>query len=252
MSRRGAEHDSKEMSFLDHLEELRWMLIRVGISVIVGAMIAFPLSKWILDPIMLQPLTSQFPEMKLIFLKPSGMFLALVGISLWAAVIMSLPYIAFQVWRFIAPGLLKKERRLMPLVVLATVFCFLAGAAMAYFVVLPYALRFLVGTWSDIAIPQLEVKEYLTFTLRLTMAFGVVFELPVLAYFLSRMGIVTPEFMRKFRLYAIFLIAVLAAFITPPDAVTMLMLLFPLVLLYEISILIAVAAVRRRNRDEQV
>jgi sec-independent protein translocase protein TatC len=107
-----------------------------------------------------------------------------------------------------------------------------------------------VGTWSDIAVPQLEVKEYLTFTLRLTMAFGVVFELPVLAFFLSRMGIVTPEFMRKFRLYAIFLIAVLAAFITPPDAVTMLMLLLPLVLLYEISILIAVAAVRRRNREE--
>lgn len=252
MSRRGAEHDSKEMSFLDHLEELRWMLIRIGISVIVGAMIAFPLSKWILDPILLQPLTSQFPDMQLIFLKPSGMFLALVGISLWTAVLISLPYIAYQVWHFIAPGLLKMERRLMPLAVLATVFCFLAGAAMAYFVVLPYALRFLVGTWSDIAIPQLEVKEYLTFTLRLTMAFGVVFELPVLAFFLTRMGIVTPEFMRKFRLYAIFLIAVLSAFITPPDAVTMLMLLLPLVLLYEISILIAVVAVRRRNRDEQV
>ena len=250
MSSRGVEHDSKEMSFLDHLEELRWVLIRIGISVIVGAMIAFPLSKWILDPILLRPLTSQFPEMKLIFLKPSGMFLALVGISLWTAVIISLPYIAYQIWRFIAPGLLKNERRLMPLVVFSTVFCFLAGASMAYFVVLPYALRFLVGTWSDIAVPQLEVKEYLTFTLRLTMAFGVVFELPVLAFFLSRMGIVTPEFMRKFRLYAIFMIAVLAAFITPPDAVTMLMLLLPLVLLYEISILIAVAAVRRRKREE--
>ena len=250
MSSRGAEYNSKEMSFLDHLEELRWVLIRIGISVIVGAMIAFPLSKWILDPILLMPLVSQFPDMKLIFLKPSGMFLALVGISLWTAVIISLPYIAYQTWRFIAPGLLKNERRLMPLVIISTVLCFLAGAAMAYFVVLPYALRFLVGTWSDIAVPQLEVKEYLTFTLRLTMAFGVVFELPVLAFFLSRMGIVTPEFMRKFRLYAIFLIAVLAAFITPPDAVTMLMLLLPLVLLYEISILIAVAAVRRRNREE--
>ncbi len=250
MSRSGAEYNPKEMSFLDHLEELRWMLIRIGISVIVGAMIAFPLSKWILDPILLNPLISQFPEMRLIFLKPAGMFLALVGISLWTAVIIALPYIAFEVWRFIAPGLLKKERRLMPLVVLSTVFCFLAGAAMAYFVVLPYALRFLVGTWSDIVNPQLEVKEYLTFTLRLTMAFGVVFELPVLAFFLARLGIVTPEFMRKFRSYAIFLIAIMAAFITPPDAVTMVMLLLPLVLLYEISILIAVAAVRRRDREE--
>jgi sec-independent protein translocase protein TatC len=188
--------------------------------------------------------------MRLIFLRPAGMFMALVGISLWTAVLISLPYIAFQIWRFVAPGLLKNERRLMPLAVFSTVFCFLAGAAMAYFLVLPYALQFLVGTWSDIAIPQLEIKEYLTFTLRLTMAFGVVFELPVVAFFLSRMGILTPEFMRKFRLYAIFLIAVLAAFITPPDAVTMVMMLLPLVLLYEISILISAAAVRRRTMEK--
>lgn len=250
MTKRGAEYDPKEMSFLDHLEDLRWMLIRSGIAVIVGAMIAFPLADWILDTVLVRPLVSQFPEMKLIFLRPAGMFLALVGISLWTAVIIALPYISFEIWRFIAPGLIKTERSLMPVVIFTTVFCFLAGASMAYFLVLPYALRFLVGTWSDLVQPQLEIKEYLTFSLRLTMAFGVVFELPVLSFFLARLGIITPAFMRKFRMYAIFLIAVLAAFITPPDAITMLMLLLPLILLYELSIWIAVVGVRRKDRRE--
>ncbi len=250
MTKRGAEYDPKEMSFLDHLEDLRWMLIRSGIAVIVGAMIAFPLADWILDTVLVRPLVSQFPEMKLIFLRPAGMFLALVGISLWTAVIIALPYISFEIWRFIAPGLIITERSLMPVVIFTTVFCFLAGASMAYFLVLPYALRFLVGTWSDLVQPQLEIKEYLTFSLRLTMAFGVVFELPVLSFFLARLGIITPAFMRKFRMYAIFLIAVLAAFITPPDAITMLMLLLPLILLYELSIWIAVVGVRRKDRRE--
>ncbi len=245
---RGVEQDPKEMSFLDHLEELRWMLIRSGVAVVVAAMIAFPLSRYIYEYILVRPLETQFPDMKLIFLRPTGVFLALIGISLWSAVIIALPYIAFELWRFIAPGLLKKERRLMPVVVVSTVVCFLAGAAMAFFVVLPYALRFLLGTWSDIAQPTLEIKEYLTFTLRLTLAFGVVFELPVLSFFLARLGIVTPALMRKFRIYAIFMIAVLAAFITPPDAITMIMLLVPLVLLYELSIWVAAIGRRRAER----
>lgn len=245
---RGAEQDPKEMSFLDHLEELRWMLIRSGVAVVVAAMIAFPLSRYIYEYILVRPLETQFPDMKLIFLRPTGVFLALIGISLWSAVIIALPYIAFELWRFIAPGLLKKERRLMPVVVVSTVVCFLAGAAMAFFVVLPYALRFLLGTWSDIAQPTLEIKEYLTFALRLTLAFGVVFELPVLSFFLARLGIVTPALMRKFRIYAIFMIAVLAAFITPPDAITMIMLLVPLVLLYELSIWVAAIGRRRAER----
>lgn len=236
------------MSFLDHLEELRWMLIRSGVAVVVAAMIAFPLSRYIYEYILVRPLETQFPDMKLIFLRPTGVFLALIGISLWSAVIIALPYIAFEMWRFIAPGLLKKERRLMPVVVASTVVCFLAGAAMAFFVVLPYALRFLLGTWSDIAQPTLEIKEYLTFALRLTLAFGVVFELPVLSFFLARLGIVTPALMRKFRIYAIFMIAVLAAFITPPDAITMIMLLVPLVLLYELSIWVAAIGRRRAER----
>lgn len=236
------------MSFLDHLEELRWMLIRSGVAVVVAAMIAFPLSRYIYEYILVRPLETQFPDMKLIFLRPTGVFLALIGISLWSAVIIALPYIAFELWRFIAPGLLKKERRLMPVVVVSTVVCFLAGAAMAFFVVLPYALRFLLGTWSDIAQPTLEIKEYLTFALRLTLAFGVVFELPVLSFFLARLGIVTPALMRKFRIYAIFMIAVLAAFITPPDAITMIMLLVPLVLLYELSIWVAAIGRRRAER----
>jgi sec-independent protein translocase protein TatC len=237
--KKGAEHDPKEMGFLDHLEEFRWVLIRSIVALGLAAIAIFPFSGWIFEEILIRPLHTQFPQLELIYLKPAGNFMAMLTVSLWSAVLVALPYIAFELWRFIIPGLFQKERRLIPAVIVITVLCFAAGAAMAYFVVLPYALRFFLTFGSEMARPQLEIKEYLAFAMRMILAFGVVFELPVVSFFLSRLGIVTPALMRKTRPYAIFIIAALSAAITPPDPATMIMLLLPLVLLYELSILVA-------------
>ncbi len=237
--KKGAEYDPKEMGFLDHLEEFRWVLIRSLAALGIAAIAIFPISGWIFEEILIRPLHTQFPQLELIYLKPAGNFMAMVTVSLWSAVLLALPYIAFEIWRFVIPGLFHKERRMIPALLGITVLCFLAGTAMAYFVVLPYALRFFLTFGSEMARPQLEIKEYLAFAMRMILAFGVVFELPVISFFLARIGVVTPALMRRSRPYAIFIIAALSAAITPPDPATMIMLLLPLVLLYEISIFVA-------------
>jgi sec-independent protein translocase protein TatC len=243
--KKGAEYDPKEMSFLDHLEEFRWVLIRSLIALAIAAMAIFPLSGWIFEEVLIRPLHTQFPQLELIYLKPAGNFMAMISVSLWGALLVALPYVAWEIWRFVIPGLFQSERRLVPVILGVTVVCFIGGAAMAYFVVLPYALRFFLTFGSEMVRPQLEIKEYLAFSMRMILAFGVVFELPVVSFFLARVGVVTPALMRKTRPYAIFIIALLSAAITPPDPATMIMLLLPLVLLYEISIFVAALGKRR-------
>jgi sec-independent protein translocase protein TatC len=252
MSHRGAEYDPKEMTFLEHLEELRWVLIRSCVVLVVTAALSFFVADWVMREILIRPLHVHFPQYALIYLKPAGYFMALVSISLWIAVIVSLPYIAWEFWRFIAPGLFVRERRLIPLVLAVTVVCFLLGSALAYFEVLPIALRFFLSLGSDLVVPQIEVKEYLSFSLRLIFAFGVVFELPVLAFFLARAGLLSAAFMRRGRSYAVVAIAVLSAVITPPDPVSMLLLMAPLLVLYEVSIWVAVAGAGRYRKILEV
>jgi len=245
------EEDPREMTFLEHLEELRWVLIRSGIVVLLAAVVMWTLSDWIYQQVLLrplQPIMDELPSLRIVTLRPAGLFLALLNISLWAAVLVSVPYLAWEIWRFVAPGLFKHERRLVPLTVAVTAVCFLAGAALAYFVVLPYALRFFLTTWPDLAEFPLEIREYLSFSMRLILSFGIIFELPILSFFLARIGVLSPDLMRKGRAYGYFIIALLSAFITPPDPMTMVILMGPLVLLYEVSIWVAAAAARRHRK----
>ncbi len=248
MRPRGAEFDPREMTFLEHLEELRWVLIRSVVVLVIVAALSFLVADWVMREVLIRPLHVYFPEYKLIYLKPAGYFMALVSISLWLAVIVSLPYIAWEFWRFIAPGLFVRERRMIPVVLSVTVVCFLLGSALAYFQVLPIALRFFLSFGSDLVVPQIEVREYLAFSLRLIFAFGVVFELPVLAFFLARAGLLSAAFMRGIRSYAVVGIAVLSAVITPPDPISMLLLMGPLLVLYEVSIWVAAAGARRYRK----
>ena len=162
MKRLGAESDPREMTFLEHLEEMRWVIIRSGIVIVILAVASWFFSDWLMTHVLIRPLHVHFPEYELIYLKPAGAFLALMSISLWTAVIVGLPYIAWEAWRFIAPGLFRNERRLIPVVVGVTVFCFMLGAALAYLVVLPIALRFFLTLGPDQLRPQIEVKEYLS------------------------------------------------------------------------------------------
>lgn len=232
------EKTSKEMSFLDHLEELRWRLIKSLAAIAVGAIVCFIFSGHILD-FLTFPVHAIKPVPKLIFLSPTGMFFVRIVISFACGLIIALPVVVYQTYAFIVPGLYPQERRYVFPIILLTMVCFLAGSGFAYFLIVPFGLKFLLGLATPDIEPQLDVGRYIGFVTRLMLAFGIVFELPVLSLFLTKIGLLTPRFLRKNRRYAVVIIAVGAAILTPPDIFTQLMMVVPLVLLYEVSILLS-------------
>ena len=236
----------KEMPFLDHLEELRWRILKSLIAVFVGALLCFYFSERLVD-VLVAPARSLDVPPKIIFLKPVGMFLVRLEASLVGGLLLGLPIVLYQIWAFVAPGLLERERRYVPAILLVSIVCFAAGALLAYFVVIPIALRFMIGMATDYIEPQFDINKYIGFMLRLLVAFGVVFELPVFSYFLSKMGILTPRFLRRNRRYAVVVVVVVAAVITPPDVFSQILMAGPLLLLYEVSIWVS-AAVHRKGR----
>ncbi len=243
-----SENNEKEMSFLEHLEELRWRLIKSIIAIFVGAIAAFFFSDLILE-LLLRPfkLAVQMQAeaggnheganaARLIFLAPTEGFMVRIKLAIFAGLFIALPFVLYQLWKFVAPGLLEHEKKHIPRIVAFSTFFFFLGAYFCYAVVIRYGLNFLLGYQSEELVAQISIKEYLRFVTLLILMFGIVFEMPVLTYFLTRMGIVTPEFMRQKRRYSIVIIFVLAAIITPPDPFTQLMLAMPLIILYEVSI----------------
>jgi sec-independent protein translocase protein TatC len=240
---------AKEMSFLDHLEELRWRILKAIIAVVVGAIVCFAFSGRILDFLTL-PVHRIEPQPKLIFLSPTGMFMVRITLSLACGFILALPVVVYQIYAFIVPGLYTHERRhVVPLIVL-TFFCFLLGSSFAYFLIIPFGLRFLLGLATPDIQPTLDIGRYIDFVTRLMLAFGLVFEMPVLAMFLTRIGLLNPRFLRRIRRYAIVIIAIVSAILTPPDAFTQIMMIIPLVALYEISILLSTMIYRRKKERE--
>jgi len=233
----------KAMPFLDHLEELRWRILKALIAVFAGALLCFFLSDRLVE-VLVAPARSLSTPPKLIFLKPVGMFLVRLEASLVGGILLGLPVVLYQMWAFVVPGLFERERRTIPALLVASILCFSAGVLLAYFVVIPIALRFMIGMATDYVEPQFDIGRYISFILRLLVAFGVVFELPVFSYFFSSMGILTPRFLRRNRRYAVVVIVVLAAVITPPDVVSQILMAGPLLLLYEVSILVSDVAQR--------
>jgi len=237
----------KKMPFLDHLEELRWTILRSLIAVILGAIVCYIFSKQIVGF-----LRRPGPEdMKLIFLSPTEGFMIYIKVSIFAGLVVALPYVVYEFWKFIVPGLLEKERRLVKPIAFFTVLCFLAGASFAYFVIIPFGLRFLLGFQTDFLEATITIGKYLGFVVTLILVFGVVFELPVLSFFLTKVGIVTPEFLRSKRRYGVVIIFILAAVLTPPDIFTQLMLATPLIILYEISIWVSSMVKRKEKAKEE-
>jgi sec-independent protein translocase protein TatC len=189
------------------------------------------------------------PEnLKLIFLSPTEGFMIYIKVSLFSGLVVSIPFVAYQFWKFIVPGLLERERKLVAPVVFFTTMCFAVGAAFAYYVIIPFGLRFLLSFQTDFLEANLTIGKYLGFVVTIILVFGVVFELPVLSFFLTKVGILTPEFLRAKRRYGIALIFIMAALLTPPDIFTQLMLAGPLIMLYEISI--GVSRMVKRNEDK--
>lgn len=230
--------DEREMPFLDHLEELRWRLLKSIISIFLMMVICFFFSDYILD-LLLYPGKNVEPPVSLQVLKVQTVFIIKLEIALFAGLIFSLPVIFYQLWQFLTPGLLAKERKMMPLIVFFSVLCFLVGGMFAYFIIIPYALQFFL----DLAPLDIEnniaLDFYIGFLLRLIIVFGIVFELPMLSLILSKFGLLTPSFMRKYRKYAIVGAFILGAILTPPDPTTQVFLALPMIILYEVSIFIS-------------
>ena len=236
------------MSFLDHLEELRWRILKSLAVVILFSIVAYLFSEHLLSF-----LTRPVPEdVQLIFTTPTGAFLVSIKVAIIFGILASLPVIFYQIWAFVIPGLLEKEIRLAVTVVASATLCFLLGFAFAYFIILPFGLRFLFSCQTSYLAPMPDISSYVGFAGRLFLAFGIVFELPLLSYLLSKMGLLTPAFLRSKRRYAIAVIFILAALLTPPDVITQILLAAPLILLYEVSIWISAAVTRKREHSGAV
>jgi len=232
------EINEQEMPFLEHLEELRWRLLKSIISIFVMMILCFLVSDQILE-ILLYPGQNIDPPVPLQVLKVQTVFIIKLEIALFAGIILSLPVIFYQLWNFLAPGLHLKERKILPAVVFASVACFLIGGMFAYFIIIPYALQFFLNLAPSNIENNIALDFYIGFLLRLIIVFGVVFELPMLSLILTKFGILTPAFMRKYRRYAIVGAFILGAILTPPDPTTQVFLALPIVILYEISIYIS-------------
>ncbi|MBN1480593.1 twin-arginine translocase subunit TatC [candidate division KSB1 bacterium] len=235
------------MPFLDHLEELRWTIIRSLIAIFVGAIICFFFNERIIAVL---KAVAPSGKMTLVILGPTDDFVIAIKVAMFAGLVLALPFVAYEFWKFIVPGLLAREKKLVPPIVFFTVLCFVSGGVFAYFVILRFALHFLL-TFSDQTVNMIAINKYLGFVVTIILVFGVVFELPVLSFFLSKIGLLTPDFLRSKRRYGIVIIFILAAMLTPPDVMTQLLLAGPLIVLYEISIWVSAAVVRKKKEMEQ-
>ena len=241
-----ASKDHQEMGFLEHLEELRWRLVRSFAVVLVGSGLSYGYIDEILS-ILLYPSTITDSPIVIQSLQVQSMFLIKWFISFASGFIIALPYLIYQFWKFVAPGLKVNEKRFaLPFVFFAFT-SFIAGVSFGYFVLIPFSLEF----FSGIAAPHVEnnfsIQYYFSFLTWLLIGAGVIFQLPVVSLVLSAIGVLTPAFMRHYRRHSIVTILILSSFITPPDPVSMLIMSFPLVILYETSIGVSWIVNRKRT-----
>jgi len=268
-----AKKNPGEMSFLDHLEELRWLLIRSTIAVIVCAAVAFSFSGFIFDEIIFAPkdgdfityrffcdlankydLDKSFCMQELPFEIQSrtmdGQFSTDLWTSVTAGFILAFPFILWEFWKFISPALYEKERKQAVSFIVFSSILFFLGVLFGHYLITPLSLNFL-GNYkiSDVVKNDIDLDSYLSLVKTTAISCGLVFELPIIMYFLAKIGLVTATFLRAYRKYALVIILILAAIVTPPDVVSQLIVTIPLMILYEISILIA-ARMNRTPKNE--
>ncbi len=264
-----------EMSFLDHLEELRWHLVRSTLAVVMIACVAFVFKGFIFDVILFGPKNMDFPTYKFFcqiatyfgvtseFCSESlpftiqsrlmaGQFSAHIWTSIWAGVIIGFPYILFELWRFISPGLYEKERKHSRGFILTASALFFLGVLFGYYVVAPLSINFL-GSYqvSKEVLNEIDLASYVSTVRASVIACGIMFELPIVIYFLTKVGLVTPEFLKKYRKIALVIVLILSAIITPPDITSQIVVAIPVLILYQISIYISAWVVRREKKKEK-
>ncbi|MBN1850618.1 MAG: twin-arginine translocase subunit TatC [Deltaproteobacteria bacterium] len=244
-------NDSEKQPFMSHLEELRQRLIYCAIAIGIGFVIAYVFSEDLFR-ILLMPLKEQLPEEgKLIFTNLPEPFLIYLKIGLIGGILISSPIIFYQLWMFVAPGLYQHEKKYVIPFVSFSSLLFVGGGLFGYFIVFPFGFRFFLSFANDSIQALPSIQQYFSFSMRLIFAFGLVFELPVIIFFLSRMGLVTSDFLKKNRKYAILLAFIVGAILTPPDVITQAMMAGPLIVLYEIGIFVArIAEKKAAKKDE--
>jgi len=245
-------NEEGKLPFTGHLEELRKRLINCFIAIGVGFVVSY-IFKDKLFNILVHPLiTVMETGDTLIFTGLPEAFFTYLKVALLSGIMIAAPMIIYQFWMFVTPGLYEKERRiLIPIVFLSSVF-FIGGSLFGYFIVFPWGFKFFLGFATETIRPLPSMKEYLSFSAKLLLAFGLVFELPLVLTFLARLGIVSVDFLKKNRKYALLLFFAGAAILTPPDVVTQIMMAFPLMALYEISIIGAKVFGKKKPEETKV
>lgn len=259
------KQDQAEMSFFDHLEELRWHLIRAVLAIVLFGIVVFLNKQFVFDKVVFGPLSDRFPtyqffcrlfnsmceapEITLQALKVEEKFLTHLKVSIVVGLVIAFPYVFYEIWNFIKPGLYPKERKAARGMVFICSILFSMGVMFGYFVVTPFAFTFLAGYKLGAIQAMPSLSSYVSTMIMIALPAGVVFELPIVVYFLSKIGLVTPAFLKKYRRIAVVVILILSALITPPDITTQFLIGIPLYILYEISIFIS-ARVEKKNNEE--
>lgn len=270
-----AKKNSNEMSFLDHLEDLRWHLIRSTLAILIAGIGAFMVSGFIFDVIIFGPKSMDFPTYKYLckmsqffnmdttFCNDAfpftiqnrtmgGQFSADIWTAIYAGMIIAFPYIVYQLWSFVSPGLHSNERKHSRGFIVITSLLFFTGVLFGYYVVTPLSINFL-GTYSvsDEITNEIDLGSYISLVRSSSLASGLVFELPIIMYFLTKIGLVTPEILKKYRKYALVIILIISAVITPPDVASQVIVAIPILVLYQVSIYISAVVVRNQKRKEK-
>lgn len=266
------EKNAGEMSFLDHLEELRWHLIRATLAVVIAATGAFLAKGFIFDVLLFGPTKADFFTYEILcrlstfvgieggfcfedmpFTIQSrtmgGQFSAHIWTSITAGFIISFPYVLYEFWRFISPAMYNNERNTARGFIFISSVLFFLGVLFGYYLVTPLSINFL-GKYqvSDVVLNEFDIGSYISLVRSSVVACGLIFELPIIIYFLTKIGLVTPEFLRKYRKFALVIVLIISAIITPPDILSQIIVAIPVLVLYEISIIIAKIVTKKEER----
>ncbi len=240
--------EPKQMNFLEHLNELRHRLIVCVIFVFITSCLAYGLLAKPVINLIAKPVGTQ-----LVFLTPTEAFMVYIIVAFFCGIFISSPVVLFQIWRFVAAGLTKKERLHVLLYAPFSFLLFIGGAYFCYAIILPVTVKFLLGFATESLTPMLSLRSYVTFTGGMLLAFGLVFQMPIVLLFLNELGIINPSMLQKQRKYAILIIFIAAAIMTPsPDVLSQLLMAGPMLILFEISIWLAVFTNYRKRRKEGV
>lgn len=263
------------MSFLDHLEELRWHLIRATFAILVMGIIAFIAKGFVFDVLIFGPKNPDFPTYRglcklsqlmgmdnsLCFRelpfsvqsrKVAGQFSVHIWTSITAGFIAAFPYVLYEFWKFIAPAMYDAERKYSKGFIFISSFLFFIGVLFGYYVITPLSINFLGGYQvSEQVLNEFDIDSYIALVRSSVIACGLIFELPIIMYFLAKVGLVTPEFLKKYRKFALVIVLILSAIITPPDITSQVIVAIPVLILYEVSILITKIVVRNNRKNDK-